>query len=477
MTVLAPSESAVTTPNSTSAAADPVERHRPERGVSGWPLPLPTRRAARWIGGCAILAAFGSVHPIAGWSAFALALLVLGAVVMDWASLPRAERFEALRVGRPSLPLGAEADVTVEVRLRGEAHESAWALCVVDDLHARIARIREPDPTRISTGRPARVITRVRPSQRGRFALGDVHARIASQLGLAERAIRFIVPLDVRVVPGLSEMAAAAKVLRRAAQREAGLRRTRMRGQGTSFESLREYVRGDDPRHVDWKSSARHAKLICRQYEVERSQTLLFMIDAGRWMTSEVDGLTRLDRVLNAALLLAHVATRRDDRIGVIVFDREVRRFVPPGKGRAAVERMMEAVFDVEAQLVESDYRRAFAHLAARHRKRSLLVLFTDVLSRDQSRIVMEECQRSAGRHLPLVVTLRDVELDELAARVPSNSSAAYRVAAAEELLLEREQALAVMRRSGVHVLDVPPKLLAPSIVDRYLELKSRMLL
>jgi len=272
-------------------------------------------------------------------------------------------------------------------------------------------------------------------------------------------------------------MAEAAKILRRAAQRDAGLRRTRLRGQGTSFESLREYVRGDDPRHIDWKASARHAKLISRRYEVERSQSLLFMIDAGRWMTSEVDGLTRLDRVLNAVLLLAHVATRRDDRVGVLVFDREVRCFVPPGKGRAAVERIMEAVFDVQPQLVESDYRKAFAHLAARHRKRSLLVLFTDVLSKDQSRILMEECQRSAHRHLPLAVTLRDVGLDELAERVPKNASGAYRVAAAEELLLEREQALATMRRAGVHVLDVPPAMLAPAVVDRYLELKSRMLL
>lgn len=460
----------------TDAVAEPAAAFVPVRGVPEWPLPIPTGRAAWLVGTCAGLVALGFLHPFLGWAGLVLAAVVLVAIVAEWRALPHAGELIAVRVGRPALPLGAPAEVVVELQLRG-ADRGPLGLRVIDDLHDAIARTGEPAPATIGTDTPVRAATPVRPTRRGRFTLGDVHARLSGRIGLAERAVRFPAALDVRVVPGLAEMAEAAKVLRRAAQREAGLRRTRLRGQGTAFESLREYVRGDDPRHVDWKATARHEKLICRQYEVERSQSVMFLIDAGRWMTSEVDGLTRLDRVLNAALLLAHVASRRDDRVGVLVFSDTVHRFVPPGKGRAAVERLLEAVFDVEPRLVESDYRGAFAHLAARHRKRSLLVLFTDVLSRDQSRIVIEECMRSAGRHLPLAVTLRDVGLDTLAERVPENASAAYCQAAAEELLLEREQALATMRRAGVHVLDVPPALLAPSVVDRYLELKSRMLL
>ena len=236
-------------------------------------------------------------------------------------------------------------------------------------------------------------------------------------------------------------------------------------------------MRGDDPRPIDWKSSARHEKLITRLYEVERSQSIVFLLDAGRWMTAEIEGLTRFDRFLNASLLLAQVASQRDDRVGAMVFDDRVRAFVPPSKGRACVERLLDAVLDVHPRLVESDYRRAFTELAARHRKRSLLVLFTDVLSRDQSRILIEECTRSAQRHLPLVVTLRDVGLDRIADGVPANASAAYEQAAAEDALLERDQALAAMRAAGVHVVDVPPQHLAPAVVDRYLELKARMLL
>ncbi len=429
----APAAAARTSP--APRATDAPESCAPVRGAPGWPLPLPTTRAAWLVAACAVLVALGALHPLIGWSGFGAAALVLVATVSEWWALPRPRDLVVVRVGRSALGLGADTEIAVEMQLRG-GRAGRFALRVVDDLCDEIARTAEPPLLSIAEGRATRVVTPVRPTRRGRFVLGDVHARLQGRLGLAERSVRFHAPLAVRVVPALAEMAEAAKVLRRAAQREAGLRRSRLRGHGTAFESLREYVRGDDPRHVDWKSTARHDKLICRQFEVERSQSVIFMIDAGRWMTSEIDGLTRLYRVLNAALLLAYVAARRDDRVGALVFSDTVHCFVPPGKGRAAVERLLEAVFDVEPRLVESDYRGALAHLAARHRKRSLLVLFTDVLSRDQSRIVMDECRRAVGRHLPLAVTLRDVGLDELVARVPENASAAYRQAAAEELLL-----------------------------------------
>jgi uncharacterized protein (DUF58 family) len=266
-------------------------------------------------------------------------------------------------------------------------------------------------------------------------------------------------------------------MLRRGLRREAGLRHTRRRGEGTSFESLREYVRGDDPRKLDWKASARHDKLITRQYEVERSRTVLLLVDAGRWMTAEVSGLTRLDHVLNACVLLAHVAALRDDRVGLLAFAEKIHAYVPPVKGRAAVERIVDATLDVEPRLVESDYERAFAELAARHRKRSLVVLFTDVLSKDASRIVADEMRRHARRHAVLLVTLRDPEIDTLADAEPANASAAYEQAAAEDLLLERDQALARMRRDGLHVLDVDPRRLGPALVERYLDLKARLVI
>jgi uncharacterized protein (DUF58 family) len=193
-------------------------------------------------------------------------------------------------------------------------------------------------------------------------------------------------------------------------------------------------------------------------------------------MTAEVGGLTRLDHVLEACVMLAHAATRRDDRVGLLAFADKVLAWVAPAKGRAAVEAIREATIGIEPRLVESDYVAAFTYLAARHGKRSLVVLFTDVLSREASRDVVSECARAARRHLPLAVTLRDDDLDATAAEVPVNAAAAYRQAASEDLLLEREQALAAMRASGVRVIDVSPRALSPAVLESYLDVKSRLL-
>jgi uncharacterized protein (DUF58 family) len=186
--------------------------------------------------------------------------------------------------------------------------------------------------------------------------------------------------------------------------------------------------------------------------------------------------MTRLDHALSSCVLLAKVAATRDDRVGLVAFADEVLAYVPPTKGRAAVDAILSATSRIEPRLVESDYAGAFAYLASRHRKRSLVVLFTDLMSKDSSRAVVDECARGARRHLPLAVTMRDVDLDAIAAGVPANAASAYRQAAAEELLLEREHALAVMRRAGVQVVDVAPRSLGPAVVERYLDVKARSL-
>ncbi len=400
-----------------------------------------------------------------------LFVAVIVATVVDWAALPRAAEFAAERVDRPVLSHGAEEVLAVDVRAARGASVRA-----VLDLPDGMERTADPPVLQLAPGESARLPTRVRAMRRGRFALSALHLRAASRWGLAERQISFELPAEVRVYPGIRAVSEAARWLRRGRREERGLRRTRLRGEGTSFESLREYVRGEDPRRMDWKASAKHAKLITRQYEVERNQSVMLLVDCGRWMTSDVGGLTRLDHVLDACVLLAHVAASRDDRVGLLAFADEVLAYVPPSKGHAAVERMVAATFEIEPRLVESDYAGAFAYLAARQRKRSLLVLFTDVLSRDASRAVVDECVRTVRRHVPLAVTLRDATIDAIASAEPSNSAAAYRQAAAEELLLEREQALAVMRGAGIQTVDVVPQTLGPAVVERYLEIKSRML-
>jgi uncharacterized protein (DUF58 family) len=433
-------------------------------------LPLPTSRAAWVAAATAVPVLAGAFVPAIGWVGLALLGVALIAIVVDWAALPRARDLDVVRVERPVLSHGALEVLAVDVRGRRGAF-----LRVVDDVPEGLERVADPPPRPFRAGGTERFATTVRAMRRGTASLGAVHVRVRGPWALAERQLRVDLPIELRVLPGVRAVAQSARWLR-GRRLERGLRRTRQRGEGTSFESLREYARGDDPRHLDWKASAKRAKLITRHHEVERNQSVILMVDCGRWMTSEIEGLSRLDRVLETCVLLAHVAASRDDRVGLLAFADEVLAYVPPTKGREAVAAILEATAEIEPRLVESDYVGAFAALAARHRKRSLVVLFTDVLGSDVSRAVVEECLRAVRRHLPLAVTLRDAGLEALASDVPANSSAAYRQAAAEELLLEREQAFAVMRRAGIQLVDVPARSLGPAVVERYLDIKSRML-
>jgi len=178
------------------------------------------------------------------------------------------------------------------------------------------------------------------------------------------------------------------------------VRAIRRRGEGTNFASLREYVVGDDPRRIDWKATARRHKLITREYTVEQGQTVLVAVDAGRMMTQLAGALSRFEHALHSAMLLADVAGDSGDHVGAIVFDDQIRAFVPAARGRPSVQRLRDAFVPVRATMAEPDYAAAFRTLAARHRKRSLIVLYTDVVDprASQSLIALTASRARGGR-------------------------------------------------------------------------------
>ena len=310
---------------------------------------------------------------------------------------------------------------------------------------------------------------------RGSWSLGPVVLRVDGRLGLVRRTIRHEPGDRVLVVPSMTGVRHLRLLAMQHRLRDAGLRNIRRRGEGTSFANLREYVTGDDPRHVDWKATARRRKLITREYSVEQGQTVMIAIDAGRMMTQLSEGVPRFEYALSSAMLLADVAAQSRDNVGLLLFDDEVRAFVPASRGGQALERIRRALIPATASMAEPDYATAFRLLSERHRKRSLIVLFTDVVDPRASRALIAHTARSAARHMLLVVALRNDHLMEAA--VPgAHASAAglFESAAAEELVTAREEALLRMRRAGVQVLDVSPTEMTPAVINRYLEIKSR---
>jgi uncharacterized protein (DUF58 family) len=292
---------------------------------------------------------------------------------------------------------------------------------------------------------------------------------------LGRRRARISLPWEVIVYPPLVSIRLRASLAQAQRRREAGQKSVRELGEGRLFESLREWVPGDDIRHIDWKATARRRKVITRQFEAERRQQVLLVLDLGRLMTADIaGGVARLDFVVQAALELAYAAAQNDDDVGIMTFADGVQHFVAPQRGRAGVRQVLDVLAVVEPKLVEPDYPGAFRYLAARNRKRALTVLFTDVIDRFASDALVANVASLRPRHVPLAVTLRNPELDAVAALRPTSPRDAFRKAAAEELLNAREEALAHMRRAGVLVIDVTPQRAAQAVVSKYIDLKRR---
>jgi uncharacterized protein (DUF58 family) len=426
---------------------------------------LPSHRFLIVLAGAALL------HPLSTAGALAADALLLVLFAVDAILAPRALRVERRAPRRVSL--NAEAEVTLSVQNNGPRPTH---LRITDDLPPILTRLDgDVRELTIRPGHTERATYRVRAARRGDAQFGDVHLRVLGPLGLAWRQRRVTREDAVRVQPGVAELRRYRLLGLHNRLRDAGFRAVRQRGEGGSFESLREYVRGDDPRSMDWKASARRGQMIVRQFQVEKRQNVMIAIDAGRLMTQKIGGQERLDYALTAALLLADVAALHGDLVGLLVFSDRVTQYLPPSK--ASLSRMADALGDVHAKMVEPNYPAAFTYLAHQLRRRSLLVMFTDIIDARASSALVAHLGRAAERHLPIAVAIRNPELEAAATLAAKDEADVFRRAAAEELLQARAAALAAMQRAGVLVADTRPTDAVPSAVNRYLDVKRRGLL
>jgi uncharacterized protein (DUF58 family) len=432
---------------------------------------FPTRRLA------VVVIAFSALWlvpgPLGRWFAWAGIGLTLVAAAVDFVLLPGRRHVDARRVVPETLGLGDRQDVVLEV-------ESGWrwpfTASVAHELPATLV-VDDPAPVTIPARAAIAIPMPFTPMRRGRVRLGDVALRATTRLGLLARIIRLPLDAEAVVVPSLANVRRFRLLAMQHRLQDVGVRALRRRGEGRSFAGLREYVPGDDPRNIDWKSTARHERMMLREFTIERSQTVLTLVDCGRAMTQMAGDFARIEHVLSAALLLTDVAAVSGDQVGALAFDDTVRAFVPPQRGRAALGAVREALSGVNASLSEPDYATAFRMLALKQRRRALIVFFTDVMDARASRSLVAYLGRAAARHAVVVVAIRNDAL-LMAAQAPGGAARdVYLAAAAEELVQEREEALARMRRAGVAVLDVSASQMAAAVVNRYLEIKARGLI
>lgn len=431
---------------------------------------IPTTRLWALLALLALPMTAAGFFPGLGGLVLLMDLLVVGLAAVDLV-LARRVRLEVHRHVPTKLSVGAPNRVEVQL-----IHRSTQAVLVRvrDDVPESFTATPEEAPLTLPPESQTRWVYKVSPSKRGRFGFGQVHVRVRGPLGLVYDERSYTEPHSASVFPDLR---GASRLLLSGAALDLvnlGLRQLRRDGRGSEFARLRDYAQGDSVREVDWKATARRGKPVTRVMESERSQSLLICVDAGRSMAAQVDGLTKLDHAVNAALFLAFVAVRNGDRVGLVVFADGVKTYLPPAAGRGQYRKIVDALYSASPSLTYVDYLALFKELNVRLTRRSLLCVFTDFLDEEQASTMIDPLHRLARRHVPLCLSVKDTALLGLLRQPPPGPEEAFQHAVASELLADRETLKARVSMGGVQMIDVQPDELSLAAVNRYLDIKAR---
>lgn len=456
---------------------------------------LLTRRALFLLLLTALLLALATLESLFVYVALGYLALVVAMIFVDRALTPKPNDFHVTRTNDARLSLGAENRVVIHIEntnkrtVRAIARDEYPSEFRADRILLNAAALASaplpsvrPLPFSLKPRAPVELAYHVRPPHRGDYAFGDTNLRWGGVLGLILRQARFATRAPVKVYPNLLDIRKYELQARKGQLQEIGLRQMRMLGSGTEFERLREYQLDDEFRKIDWKATARRAKPVTREFETEKSQTIMSLLDVGRLMRPPIadpnnpsgQGLAKLDYAVNAVLMLSYVASLRGDRVGMLSFADEVKHYLNPRGGRGQFYRMLATLYAVDTEPVESDYVRAFAYLGAKHKKRSLVVIFSDIATGIAADTLVKQIAPMSPRHLVLLVAISDPTVVQIAQQLPRDSVGVYERAVAEQLVDERALILEKLRQRGVLTLDVPANQLTVAVVNKYLELKAR---
>ena len=328
-----------------------------------------------------------------------------------------------------------------------------------------------PHASTIAPGGFVKIAYRLKPKRRGDAQFGAPHLRIFSPLGLWRRVRRIGPVNDVKVFPDFSQLLGYTLTATDRRAPAAGAIRKRRRGEGTDFRQLREYRQGDSMRSIDWKATARQQKPISREYQEERDQQVVFLLDTGRRMLAEDGAYTHFDHALNAVLTLGFLAQRQGDAVGLMSFGGETR-WLSPYKGRIGLDRLLSGVYDIQPAEVAPDYTQAAASLLTRLKKRAFIVLITNLRDEDD-RAMREACELLATRHLVLCASMREKALDLALTAPVQNFGGALRSSAAAHYLEQRDHAIKRLGIRSSHLFDITPEQLSMTLVNRYRDIKE----
>ncbi|MCO8162163.1 DUF58 domain-containing protein [Pseudomonas sp. 21LCFQ010] len=438
------------------------------------------RPALRLLGALALLASLALVPGIL--SALAIRVPEL-AITLYWATLlallgialldaVRVARLPSPRLQRhmpASLALGRWSDVQLEVQ-----HDAAavMQLRIFDHVPDGLEFEHLPQNLNLPPQQTARLNWRLRPLQRGRFNFERCEVILHSPLRLWESRRYLALPDPVKVYPDFARLYDGPLQGIENWLSQIGVRQLQRRGLGQEFHQLREFREGDSLRQIDWKATARHRTPIAREYQDERDQQIMLMLDCGRRMRSQDDALAHFDHGLNACLLLSHIALRHGDAVGLSTFAGEQQRHLPPGKGQRQLNLLLNALFDLQSTRRPADYNAAVQQLLSRQKRRALVILVTNLRDEDDEQLLCA-VRQLGQRHRVLIASLRESVLDRLREEQVERYDQALAYCGAVDFLNARNSLHERLEALGIPVIDVRPEELGAHFINRYLGLKK----
>ena len=413
---------------------------------------------------------FGSLFIIGQLGLLALLL----ALAFDGYLLYRTKGIQAFRQCADRFSNGDENEVSIRVE---SSYTYPVSLEVIDEIPVVFQKRDVDFRTKLQANEGKTITYRLRPTRRGVYSFGYVRVFVTGRIGLVSRRYTCAEPLDIKVYPSYLMLHQYELLAMSDNLTELGIKRIRRVGHHTEFEQIKEYVKGDDYRTINWKASARRHELMVNVYQDERSQQIYNVIDKGRVMQQAFRGMTLLDYAINASLVLSYVAMRKEDKAGLVTFDEHFDTFVPASRQPGYMQTLLENLYSQQTTFGETDFSALCVHLNKHVGKRSLLVLYTNFSSIGSMNRQLSYLKQLNHRHRLLVVFFEDADLKEYIAQPAKDTEGYYRHVIAEKFAYEKRLIVSTLKQHGIYSLLTTPENLSIDVINKYLEMKARQLL
>ena len=401
-----------------------------------------------------------------------LALFLL--VLVDGYLLYRIRGIQAYRHCADRFSNGDENEVSIRVE---SCYSLPVSLEIIDEIPF-IFQKRDIDfRLKLQANEGKTVSYRLRPTRRGVYSFGRIRVFVTNRIGMVSRRYTCGEPQDIKVYPSYLMLHQYELLAMSDNLTELGIKRIRKIGHHTEFEQIKEYVKGDDYRTINWKASARRHELMVNVFQDERSQQIYNVIDKGRVMQQAFRGMTLLDYAINASLVLAYVAMRKEDKAGLVTFDEHFDTFVPAAKQPGHMQTLLDSLYSQQTTFGETDFSSLCVHMKKHISKRSLLVLYTNFSSMGSMNRQLSYLKQLNRQHRLLVVFFEDADLKEYIANPAKDTEEYYRHVIAEKFAFEKRLIVSTLKQNGIYSLLTTPENLSIDVINKYLEMKSRQLL